>query len=145
MKTCDNLVATINGKTVDGIVTLEYQMKVVDKMNNVEKKLGKIKSAYFGFEKNGGKRIGLFMELYCESGILSSCSRFWDSIKIKPKFGYDWDEDTRDKRYSEIVRRVSLLLNEANVDRVEKLVGIPVELTIADGNIKSWRILTEVL
>lgn len=57
----------------------------------------------------------------------------------------DWDEDTRDKRYSEIVRRVSLLLNEANVDRVEKLVGIPVELTIADGNIKSWRILTEVL
>lgn len=54
MKTCDNLVVTINGKTVEGIVTLEYQMKVVDKMNNVEKKLGKIKSAYFGFEKNGG-------------------------------------------------------------------------------------------
>jgi hypothetical protein len=43
------------------------------------------------------------------------------------------------------MRFVSKLLKEAKVNSVDKLKGIPVEVTF-DGNIlKDWRILTEVL
>jgi hypothetical protein len=43
------------------------------------------------------------------------------------------------------MRYVSKLLKDAKVDAVQKLQGIPVEVTF-DGNLlKEWRILTEVL
>jgi len=43
------------------------------------------------------------------------------------------------------MRFVSKLLKEAKVDNVDKLKGIPVEVTFDGMMLKEWRVLTEVL
>ena len=43
------------------------------------------------------------------------------------------------------MRYLSKLLNDAKVDSVDKLKGIPVEVTLEDNTLKEWRVLTEVL
>jgi hypothetical protein len=43
------------------------------------------------------------------------------------------------------MRYLSKLLNEAKVSSVDKLKGIPVEVTFDGNMLKEWRILTEVL
>ena len=43
------------------------------------------------------------------------------------------------------LKNVSKYLKEAKVSSVDKLKGIPVEVTFENNTIKSWRILTEVL
>jgi hypothetical protein len=43
------------------------------------------------------------------------------------------------------MRYISSLLKDAKVDSVDKLKGKPVEVTLDGNQLKSWRILTEVL
>jgi len=43
------------------------------------------------------------------------------------------------------MRYLSKLLNDAKVDSVDKLKGIPVEVTLEDNTLKEWRVLIEVL
>ena len=49
------------------------------------------------------------------------------------------------KYHGEVALMIVELLHQAKVDRVEKLVGKPVEITWDNHMLKSWRILTEVL
>lgn len=56
-----------------------------------------------------------------------------------------WTEEDRSKSIDESVRFVSKLLKRAKVGSVDKLKGIPVEVTFDGNMLKEWRILTEVL
>ena len=56
-----------------------------------------------------------------------------------------WTEAERNGKLGEIVIRVAKLLSDANVDTINRLVGVPIEVDFDDNILKSWRILTEAI
>ncbi len=111
----------------------------------MEKKLGKIQSVSFGLGGYQGCMIGIHVSLEFEgSGVCDSrCA--WDANKIKCDDHCKWTEDHRSRQYSEIMRYVSDLLEDAKVDSVDQLKGKPVEVIFEGNSLKSWRLLTEVI
>jgi hypothetical protein len=111
----------------------------------MRKKLGKIKNVKFGIGGYQDAMIGLHVTLGSDSwGVEDSCSA-WDAESIKWSENSNWTEDDRDKQYAEILRYLSKLLKDAKVDSVDRLKGIPVEVTFDGNMLKKWRVLTEVL
>jgi hypothetical protein len=111
----------------------------------MEKKLGKIESVSFGLGGYQGAMLGLHVTLGNRSWGVGDSRANWDAEQIKWTEHTQWSEEDRDGWYSEIMRYVSTLLKEAKVDSVDKLKGKPVEVTLDGNQLKSWRILTEVL
>lgn len=112
---------------------------------NTRTELGKIESAYFGIGGYQDAQIGLHVSLQGSGWGVSDSSCAWDSETVPWSEGCKWSERERDDRYTRIVRYISTLLKEAKVDSVDKLKGVPVEVTFEGMALKSWRILTEVL
>jgi len=112
---------------------------------NDKKLLGKISEVYFGLGGYQECQIGLHLTF--DMNGYGGCRDFaaWDPTLVKHDNNCKWSEESRDKQFAEIIRFVSKILSEAKVDRVEKLKGKPVEITVENGCIKDWRILTEVL
>lgn len=111
----------------------------------MEKKLGKIESVKFGLGGYQEAMLGLSVTLSGEGWGVGDFKGNWDAETIKVSEYTKWTETDRDKGYSDTMRFLSKLLKEAKVSSVDKLKGIPVEVTF-DGNLlKEWRILTEVL
>jgi len=106
------------------------------------KALGKIVSIDIKIEEG---RIGLFSHLTSVDGdtvfINPSC---WDPQTVNSDKA-KWSGEDRDKDLSIIMRRISELLDAAKVSSLSELNGKPVEITISENMIKSWRILTEVI
>jgi hypothetical protein len=69
----------------------------------------------------------------------------WDAEMIKCDKNCKWTEADRDKHYAEIMRFLSKLLKDAKVSSVDKLKGIPVEVTFDGNRLIEWNVLTEVL
>jgi hypothetical protein len=111
----------------------------------MEKKLGKIESVSFGLGGYQGAMLGLHVTLGNGSWGVGDSKANWDAEQIKWTEHTQWSEEDRGGWYSEIMRYVSTLLKEAKVDSVDKLKGKPVEVTLDGNQLKSWRILTEVL
>lgn len=111
----------------------------------MEKKLGKIKDVKFGIGGYQDAMIGLHVTLGNNGWDVGDSRSAWDSETIKWSEHCKWTEADRDKQYVELLRYISKLLKDAKVNSVDKLKGIPVEVTF-DGNLlKGWRILTEVI
>ena len=111
----------------------------------MEKKLGKIESVKFGIGGYQDAMIGLHVTLGNKGWGVSDSRSAWDAETITWSEHCKWTEAERNDTYAKLVRYVSKLLKDAKVDSVDKLKGIPVEVTF-DGNLlKEWRILTEVL
>lgn len=111
----------------------------------MEKKLGKIEDVRFGLGGYQGAMLGLHVTLGDGSWGVGDSRANWDVEQIKWTKNTQWTEEDRDSWYAEIMRYVSTLLMEAKVDSVDKLKGKPVEVTFDGNQLKSWRILTEVL
>lgn len=111
----------------------------------MEKKLGKIESVHFGLGGYQGAMLGLHITLGTDGWGVGASKAYWDAEQIKRSEHAKWTEQDRDESYAEIMRYVSKLLKEAKVDSVDKLKGIPVEVTFEGNTLKEWRILTEVL
>jgi hypothetical protein len=111
----------------------------------MEKKLGKIEDVRFGLGGYQGAMLGLHVTLGNGSWGVGDTKSNWDSEQIKWSEHTKWTEEDRDGWYAEIMRYVSSLLKDAKVDSVDKLKGKPVEVTLDGNQLKSWRILTEVL
>lgn len=109
------------------------------------KELGKIQNVHFGLGGYKDVCIGIHFALGGEGWGVCSDMSAWDSQLMECSEHCKWTEKDRSKQYDEIVRYVSKLLHEAKVDRVDKLVGIPVEVNFSGNVIKNWRILKEVL
>lgn len=95
--------------------------------SNTETYLGKIKTISFGFEE----------DLY---GLHTSIIFGED-----PKGVTEFIECDHYDLSLEIMKHVSKLLEQAKVDCVAELKDKPVEVTLENNMLKSWRILTEVL
>lgn len=69
----------------------------------------------------------------------------WDPEMVKHSKYSQWTEEERGKQMEGIVRRISKLLSQANVQYIDQLKGIPVEVTFNGNLLTEWRILEEVL
>ncbi|HRT03820.1 MAG TPA: hypothetical protein P5513_07765 [Candidatus Diapherotrites archaeon] len=111
----------------------------------MEKKLGRIENVKFGIGGYQNAMIGLHITLGNNDWGVQDSRSAWDAENIKYSKNSKWTEADRDKKYAEIVRYLSKLLKDAKVNSIDKLKGIPVEVTFEDNMLKEWRILTEVL
>ena len=111
----------------------------------MEKKLGRIENVKFGIGGYQNAMIGLHITLGNNGWGVQDSRSAWDAENIKYSKNSKWTEADRDKKYAEIVRYLSKLLKDAKVNNIDKLKGIPVEVTFEDNMLKEWRILTEVL
>jgi hypothetical protein len=111
----------------------------------MNKELGKIVSAKFGF---GGYQEAMFgLSLEFRMGIAGGCGTFinggWNnSIKSDE---CKWTEPERSKMKVEMCDKIQKILTDAKVSSVDELVNVPVELVFEDGMLKDWRVLNEVL
>jgi hypothetical protein len=111
----------------------------------MEKRLGKIESVKFGLGGNQDSQLGLSVILGDGSWGVGYFKGEWDAERIKWLEHCQWTEEDRTIGYSETMRYLSKLLKDAKVDSVDKLKGIPVEVTLDGNTLKEWRVLTEVL
>jgi hypothetical protein len=111
----------------------------------MEKKLGKIQSVTFGIGGYQDAMIGLHVTLGNDGWGVGDSRSAWDAEIVKWEKYCKWTESDRDKQYVEIMRYLSKLLKDAKVNSVDKLKGVPVEVTFDGNMLKEWRILTEVI
>lgn len=111
----------------------------------MNKELGKIKNVYFGLGGYQDCQIGIHFTFEGKGWGCGMSKGAWDCNQIEHTKHSKWTEEDRSRDYNAIVRYVSDILEKAKVDRVDKLEGIPVEVTFDNGMLKSWRVLEEVL
>jgi len=111
----------------------------------MEKKLGKIESVKFGHGGYQDACLGLSVTLSGEGWGVGDFKGTWDAEMIKHSENTKWKEEDRSKGYDDTMRLLSKLLKEAKVGSVDKLKGIPVEVTFDGMMLQEWRILTEVI
>lgn len=109
----------------------------------MRKELGKITKAQFGRGGYQDCQIGLTLNLGGPEGWgTSTFSGFWAQERSERS---QWTEEDRITALGKVVMELNKILEDAKVEHVGELVGIPVEATF-DGNIlKDWRVLKEVL
>ena len=116
-------------------------------MPELEKRLGKIERVKFGIGGYNDSMLGLHLTFRSDvdNWVANYSNATLDAEIVKWNERCQWTEEERDKDYANLLRYVSKLLKDAKVDSVEKLKGIPVEVTFENRLLKEWRILTEVL
>ena len=111
----------------------------------MEKRLGKIENIKFGHGGYQDSQLGIGFTLTGNSWGVEDGRWEWDAYRIECTEHCKWTEKNRSSNYDEIMRYISKLLNEAKVNNITELKGVPIEVTF-DGNLLiKWRILTEVL
>lgn len=112
----------------------------------MEKQLGKIEKVWFGYGGYQECQLGIFFSLsFGKCCGTSTGMSDWDFNLIEWSKHSKWTEVDRDASFAKICRYISDLLRDAKVGSIEELVGKPVEVTANGMQLKSWRILTEVL
>jgi hypothetical protein len=111
----------------------------------MEKRLGKIESVRFVHGGYQDACIGLSVTLGNGSWGVGDFKGAWDPEMVKHTENTKWTEKERSKTIDDTIRLISKLLKEAKVDSVDKLKGVPVEVTFDGMMLKEWRVLTEVL
>jgi hypothetical protein len=115
------------------------------------KHLGKIESVKFGHVGYQGAMLGIaFTFKFDESFGIGTDRCAWDAEQVEWTETCQWTEEQRSKQYDEIMRYISKLLKDAKCSDINELKGKPVELefegkSVLGGQLKDWRILTEVL
>lgn len=110
-----------------------------------QKRLGKIKDVYYGHGGYQDAFLGLHLVFGGDGwGCGKSLTCPWDP-EIMSAEGKPWSEEERNALFAKGSREISSLLKKAKVSRIDKLVGIPVELVFDGDVLKSFRILEEVL
>ena len=109
---------------------------------NTRKELGRINAAYYGLGGYQDVQLGISFALGNDSWGVGD---FWGMWADDPSEYAKWNKEDQIKHHGETADRICKLLKEAKVDRVERLVGIPVEVVFKGTSLESWRILTEVL
>ena len=108
----------------------------------IEKVLGKITHATFGFGGYQDCQFGFSVSLEGESTGCSDFKGFWGHEPLK---GAKWDGGDRAGYWNDMLLELRDILEDANAYTVDQLVGKPVEIVYEDRMLKSWRILKEVL
>ena len=111
----------------------------------MEKRLGKISSVKFGYVGTRDMQFGLSLEFSGKGwGVGNTISHAW-SLDMESDKYTKWTEADRDAGFAKTMREINRIMKDAEVHDINKLAGVPVELTF-DGNLlKDWRVLTEVI
>jgi hypothetical protein len=112
------------------------------KTMDTRKELGKIQSAYYGLGGYQEVELGISFTLGGDSWGIGD---FWGMWADKPTEYASWTREEQITQHGMTADRIAKLLAEAKVNRVEQLVGIPIEITFKGSRFESWRVLTEVL
>ncbi len=108
----------------------------------MEKKLGKIIKAQFGFFMDNDYLFGLILEFDMNGSQVGSSSRYMENITNSVK----WDLlSERDQAITKVILETAEILKAAKVNTIEELKGCPVEVTMDKGLFREVRILTEVI
>lgn len=108
-----------------------------------EKVLGKITSARYGFGGYQDVQFGLSLAFDAPGwGSVGEFKGFWAD---DPSHGSEWTKADQLAYFGQTAKEVRDIMRAAKVDDVAKLVGKPVELTVAGNRLDSWRILEEIL
>lgn len=110
-----------------------------------DKLLGKIDSVRFGLGGYQDSMLGLHISFVGTGWGVCTSDSTWDYETVECSKYAKWTEEDRTELMVKTLKNVSKYLKEAKVSSVDKLKGIPVEVTFENNTIKSWRILTEVL
>lgn len=105
----------------------------------MEKELGKISAVSFG--RNSDRPFMFGLELNFSGKGWGTFTTIGANMSDDCK----WDEDERNAAFFDVCKRINKLLEDASVNSVHELVGIPVEVTFENHTLRDYRILTEVL
>lgn len=108
----------------------------------MEKKLGKITTAQFGFLPDNNYLFGLILEFNMNGSAVGSSSAYMENISDSAKW---YSATQKHKAMTKTMLETARFLLSAKVNTAEELKGKPVEVTIRNGLFKEVRILTEVL
>lgn len=113
----------------------------------MEKVLGKIKSITFGIGGYNDAMLGYDIEFSLDGGSRGTfiSNGFFDFNRVKHTEHCKWSLQDREDAAVIMLKDLSDILAKAKVLTVDKLVNIPVEVSIDRNSIKSWRVLEEVL
>lgn len=106
--------------------------------------LGKIRDIYLGYGGYDNAMFGLTI-VFEGKGWGTSDFIGWWSMHTKISDSTQWTESDRVAKFSEVMKKVNSLLDEAKETRLDRLKGKPVEVRFDNSKLTSWRILTEVL
>lgn len=107
----------------------------------LEKHLGKIKSATLGFDE---WRFGFQFTLSFGGGYGCVDSRKWIHTE-EPAEHSRWTNEDRIRSGGTQLISIMEIMKQAKARTFYELVDTPVEVTLEDGVLKSWRVLEEVL
>ena len=106
------------------------------------KVLGKIIVAEYGIVPDYQFMVGLHLEFQLADGWCIG-DGYKYTVNLSPHC--EWNEEKRSYAIVNSVETVNSVLTNAKVNTVSELIGKPVEIEIANGVFKDFRILTEVL
>lgn len=112
----------------------------------MRKAFGKIEAVKLGSGGYDDAMFGFSFKLSFDGGICTH--RFWGTWSHPPSKDAKWTMQDQRWKWLESLLDVKKLMDDAKVDDFLKLVGKPIEVTIDGpglGEVKDWRILTEVL
>lgn len=110
----------------------------------MEVRIGKIQSVRFGMGGYQDAQFGLSLTLGSdkENWGVGTFAGFWS---MEPSSGAQWTADDQKGHLGAMCLSVIGWMNDAKVTDVAQLRGVPVEVTLVGGMLKSWRVLTEVI
>lgn len=108
----------------------------------MSKILGRINRATFGFGGYDGAMFGITVDLRSEATGVGDFNGTWAD---PPSPHAKWTVEDQSKHFSDCCRLLIRTLREAKKQHVGQLVGTPVEITLDNNSLKSWRVLTEVI
>lgn len=103
------------------------------------KKLGNIKTAYFGLGGPGNALLGLHLVIgndQWEQRILNMS--FFDFYKVPCRNTSKWAEEHRTSQYAAIMIAISALLDNCNAHSIEELVGLDIIAEFDDNKLVTW-------
>ncbi len=111
----------------------------------MEKELMKISNVYVGMGGYQEVQMGIWFQFSGKGSGVGTGYGFWACDRTEGST--QWTEEDRIKFFGDLMMKISKWLEQAKVDSVDKLKGIPVEVTFDRpyGKLTDWRILTEVL
>lgn len=106
------------------------------------KKLGKISSIKLG---RGGYQDAMFgLTISFSFDVCCGIGTFIGTWETRSKHA-QYSVEQWEKQMLDVFVKIKELMHDAKVDDFNKLVGVPVEITLENDTFKDFRILTEVL
>ena len=108
----------------------------------MRKELGKITRFEIGMGGYDDAMFGLSVTLEWRGGGVQDFDGTWTR---EPDERCKWNKHDQLEVWANMSARVCKLMQQAKVKTTKEMVGIPVEITISNGCLDTWRVLEEVL